>query len=110
MAERFTCECHIECIVAVGDEEWEDEPTGSVELAFWKQGRWGPGLRQRFRHIWRIFKKGDPYEDFVVLSDSEARRFGAWLITRGKGELATNADTGNGATVMTWSSTTAQGA
>ena len=70
------CQCHVEAL-----HLWRDDD-GGVDVSMWK---WKPydgptPWRQRLRHVWRILRRGEPFEDQVSLSPEDARRVGAWLL------------------------------
>lgn len=70
-----TCDCHIEALRVV---RWADEPE-STYVSLWEEktySHWTP-LRQRLRHIWRIIRYGEPWEDEIVLSAASA-----WVLAR----------------------------
>ena len=70
----FICQCHMEAIVA---EKCDDE----VELAFWSYGQANKGLTfgDKIKLCFRIFTKGTPYTDMVILNKEEGLKLAKFL-------------------------------
>lgn len=80
MADReikLACQCHVE---ELHFHQFEGET--EINVALWKwAGYEGPQpWKWRLRHIWRIIRKGTPFEDDVVLSAADAHKLGTFLL------------------------------
>jgi len=81
----FPCDCMGEGLVVVHQEEETDDCEGSpfIEIAFWQIGHEqikkythaGFDLWWRLKLAWRVFRKGMPFEDMVILRDKVAKNF-----------------------------------
>lgn len=57
---------------------WDDDKDFYVSM--WKdRGDGRTCWRQRFRHIWRILTKGEPWEDEIILSMDEAKKMAQFI-------------------------------
>lgn len=71
----FICLCYGE---GVRFSYWPDDK--EMYLSLWKTRSYGkPCWRQRLRHIWKIIRDGEPWEDEVVLTVEEAKAMGKFL-------------------------------
>ena len=76
--KMFRCECYQE---GVAVEAIDDQ----VFMSFWQLGKRNNNtLGMRIRHILRILKDGNPFNDMVVLSPEEAEKLGDFLIGEGQ--------------------------
>jgi hypothetical protein len=54
---------------------------GEFYVSMWKdRGSNKTCWRQRFRHIWRILTKGEPWDDEIVLHMDEAKRLAQFIV------------------------------
>lgn len=81
----FMCDCSCDGIVVAQESEpYEDCADGPfVELAFFERGfptgsKWT--WRERLRVIWRIIRKGNVFNDMVILERSTARNLAHHLL------------------------------
>lgn len=69
--KHYTCPCTGEIVKITFEPEWD-----LIELAFYdakfKAPSWKYAILQRWRHIKRILKYGDPYADYMDLRMEEA--------------------------------------
>ena len=71
----FDCACFAEVLRIT---HWDD---GEIYLSLLKPRSHGTAdWKQRLRHIWRILRDGDPWEDEMVLTKEEAQALGRYLL------------------------------
>ena len=81
----FMCDCGTEGIVVLSENDMfegtEDGP--AVDLAFMGTGHQKDGRmswRERIRVIWRIIRKGNVFNDMVIMSRATARNLAHHLL------------------------------
>lgn len=93
---KLTCRCQVEALHLC---QFEDDPDFYVSRWTWA-GYVGPQpWRHRIRHIWRIVRKGTPYEDDIILSPKDAQTLGRFLL---RDQNITITDTKNGAAAYSY--------
>lgn len=78
---QIQCGCHTERLIV---SKWTDEVyPDEVSFCMWNMSGYDPSKlmwRFRWRAIWRIIRKGEPYLDQVAVAEDEARQLGQWLL------------------------------
>jgi len=92
-ASLFPCDCGLEgIVVVVQDEDDDTNVVGAplIKMAFFGVGSYADGRlswRNRLRWIWRIIHTGNPFEDMVTLRSNVARNMAnhiLYLLSRNK--------------------------
>lgn len=78
---QIQCGCHTERMIVT---RWTDDPFPTeMYFTMWHMAGHAPSKiawRCRWRFIWRIIRKGEPYLDQVAVAEDEARELGQWLL------------------------------